>query len=81
MYTHCFAYDPTRKTCTALHNSSDCGYSCPFCKSRADFDAGQRRTHRRLAGLPEWQQQYISETYYHGYRPWMGQGARGGGGA
>ena len=69
----CFAYDQSDKSCRALHNSSDCGLACPFRKSRTRIYASRRNAYRRLAGLPEEQQQHIAETYYGGARPWRGK--------
>jgi len=69
MNNNCFAHDP-RQTCQILHDSSGCGDGCPFRKSPAEAEISRQRAYHRLAGLPEARQQYISDTYYQGMRPW-----------
>jgi len=77
---NCFAYDPANKNCSALHDSSGCGFTCPFRKSKTEHKAGHRRANQRLASLPEDQQQHIAETYYDGERPWKGKAGKAAGG-
>ena len=80
MSIKCFAYDPSNKNCSALHDSRNCGLACPFRKSRTEIDAARRNANRRLAGLPEAHQQHIAEIYYDGERPWMGKSGKAVGG-
>ena len=67
----CFAYTTEGNECLALEDSSGCGPNCPFRKSEAEHEAARLNADRRLASLPDVQQQYIAETYFLGERPWM----------
>jgi len=71
MDKNCFAYTTVGNRCSALIDSSGCGPDCPFRKSPAEYQAAQQNVHRRLARLPQVDQQHIAETYYGGKRPWL----------
>jgi hypothetical protein len=44
---------------------------CPFYKTQAELMIGREEALKRIATLPEWEQQTISGNYYKGEKPWM----------
>jgi hypothetical protein len=43
---------------------------CPFFKTLTDLLFGREEALKRIATLPEYQQQTIADNYYNGEMPW-----------
>lgn len=59
------------------HKDNGCGVlvmgdcsGCAFRKTTRERQAGTARAYARLRGLPKSSQDYISDKYYRGKKPW-----------
>lgn len=74
MVEQCFALKRNNKgklSCqatTAVCNGLD--VDCPFYKTLTDLLFGREEALKRIAMLPEYQQQTIADNYYKGEMPW-----------
>jgi len=66
----CFAQEGNG--CKALTVKECIGDTCPFRKTADEVSASRERAYRRLASLDAETQAHISETYYGGKKPWLG---------
>ena len=75
MASYCFAWDQNRlgawgcKATTIICDGMK--EDCPFYKTMSEHIQSRRVADARIATLPEWQQEAISDTYYGGDKPWM----------
>ena len=70
----CFALKRNNKgklACQATTNvCNGLDVDCPFYKTQADLLFDREEALKRIATLPEYEQQTISEKYYKGEKPW-----------
>ena len=73
MSEKCFGLHGARK-CDVRVEKNCVGYdNCPFYKSRSQQQEDQAKAYERLNSLSAQMQQYISEKYYGGLMPWIGE--------
>ena len=74
MVEQCFALKRNNKgklACQATTNSCNgMDRKCPFFKTLTDLLFDREEALKRIATLPEYQQQTIADNYYKGEMPW-----------
>ena len=74
MIEQCFALKRNNKgklSCQATTNvCNGLDVDCPFYKTQAELMIDREEALKRIATLPEYKQQTISEKYYKGEKPW-----------
>ena len=74
MVEQCFALKRNNKgklSCQATTNvCNGLDVDCPFYKTQAELMIDREEALKRIATLPEYEQQTISENYYKGEKPW-----------
>jgi len=74
MVEQCFALKRNNKgklSCQATTNvCNGLDMDCPFYKAQAELMIDREEALKRIATLPEYEQQTISEKHYKGEKPW-----------
>ena len=74
MVEQCFAVKRNNKgklSCQATTNvCNGLDVGCPFYKTQAELMIDREKALKRIATLPEYQQQMIADNYYKGEMPW-----------
>ena len=74
MVEQCFALKRNNKgklSCQATTNvCNGLDVGCPFYKTQTDLLFDREEALKRIATLPEYEQQTISENHYKGEKPW-----------
>ncbi len=67
----CGNWDRKHNRCEVLADGRKCKPTyCEFFMTRAAITESRTNAYRRIATLPEEQQEHISQKYYEGKRPW-----------
>ena len=74
MNEKCFGLKRSRE-CSVLENEVCCGYyaECPFYKPKWQFERDQKKAYKRIGEKPYEEQVQISQKYYKGKMPWLGE--------
>jgi len=79
--SRCFAKEnhllkPGAVCCSAL-KVNKCSMNCRFFKTKQQIKTDIAKVYKRIKSLSVTQQNYISDMYYHGKRPWLEQEGAG----